>query len=266
MWSHRVLRHTVFICASRSLSVQASACRSSVPPNHSLDDKGGSGTLVFIDVENINTVRHAACHIHAVCSFLLLHHSSLFKLCFNLPPLGSQSEAGVREFHIVQVSSSSQHWRLQRCINPAKEKGVSGTLSHLCFILQWSISFYSLLFTAWVVNTDVVFILIDLSQCLKKQTKNRWTNERLSALISQLVFSNPFQKEKHLQNTAINLWRSTIDMFFLFKYNLELNNSHWYGIHSSFSSEKSVGCCIAFEGCCHSPRYHLCERLSPTPP
>uniref|UniRef100_A0A8D0A440 Trafficking protein particle complex subunit 8 n=1 Tax=Sander lucioperca TaxID=283035 RepID=A0A8D0A440_SANLU len=86
--SHRVLRHTVFICASRSLSVQASACRSSVPPHHSVEDRGGAGTLVFVDVENINT-----------------------------------SEAGVREFHIIQVSSSSQHWRLHRCINPAKDKG-----------------------------------------------------------------------------------------------------------------------------------------------
>uniref|UniRef100_A0AAX7V4W5 Trafficking protein particle complex 8 n=1 Tax=Astatotilapia calliptera TaxID=8154 RepID=A0AAX7V4W5_ASTCA len=47
--SHRVLRHTVFICASRSLSIQASACRSSVPPHHCLDEKGSSGTLVFID-------------------------------------------------------------------------------------------------------------------------------------------------------------------------------------------------------------------------
>uniref|UniRef100_A0A8C4NUR0 Trafficking protein particle complex 8 n=1 Tax=Dicentrarchus labrax TaxID=13489 RepID=A0A8C4NUR0_DICLA len=94
--SHRVLRHTVFICASRSLSVQASACRSSVPLHHSLDDKGDGGAMVFIDVENINT-----------------------------------SEAGVREFHIVQVSSSSQHWRLHKCINPAKDKGVSGTQSCL---------------------------------------------------------------------------------------------------------------------------------------
>ncbi|XP_067454174.1 trafficking protein particle complex subunit 8 isoform X1 [Thunnus thynnus] len=99
--SHRVLRHTVFICASRSLSVQASACRSSVPPHHSLDDKGSGGTLVFIDVENINT-----------------------------------SEAGVREFHIVQVSSSSQHWRLQKCINPAKDKDcklTSRERAKLCF-------------------------------------------------------------------------------------------------------------------------------------
>uniref|UniRef100_A0A7N6A6A9 Trafficking protein particle complex 8 n=1 Tax=Anabas testudineus TaxID=64144 RepID=A0A7N6A6A9_ANATE len=83
--SHRVLRHTVFICASRSLSVQASACRSSAS-HHSLDNKGNCGTLVFIDVENINT-----------------------------------SEAGVREFHIVQVSSSSQHWRLHKCINPGED-------------------------------------------------------------------------------------------------------------------------------------------------
>ncbi|XP_041647295.1 trafficking protein particle complex subunit 8 [Cheilinus undulatus] len=99
--SHRVLRHTVFICASRSLSVQASACRSSGPPHHCLDDKGSSGTLVFIDVENINT-----------------------------------SEACVREFHIVQVSSSSQHWRLHKCINPAKEKDcklTSRERAKLCF-------------------------------------------------------------------------------------------------------------------------------------
>ncbi|XP_029285270.1 trafficking protein particle complex subunit 8 isoform X2 [Cottoperca gobio] len=98
--SHRVLRHTVFICASRSLSVQASACRSSVP-HLSVDDKGSGGTLVFIDVENINT-----------------------------------SEAGVREFHIIQVSSSSQHWRLHKCINPAKDKDcklTSRERAKLCF-------------------------------------------------------------------------------------------------------------------------------------
>ncbi|KAM4739693.1 trafficking protein particle complex subunit 8 [Anableps anableps] len=81
--SHRVLRHTVFICASRSLSIQASACRSSASPHHSLNDRGSGGTLVFIDVENVNA-----------------------------------SESGVREFHIVQVSSSSQHWRLHKYINP----------------------------------------------------------------------------------------------------------------------------------------------------
>uniref|UniRef100_A0A3B5A3T8 Trafficking protein particle complex 8 n=1 Tax=Stegastes partitus TaxID=144197 RepID=A0A3B5A3T8_9TELE len=99
--SHRVLRHTVFICASRSLSVQASACRSSVPPHHCLDDKGSGGTLVFIDVENINT-----------------------------------SEGGVREFHIVQVSSSSQHWRLHKYINPDKDKDCklsSRERAKLCF-------------------------------------------------------------------------------------------------------------------------------------
>lgn len=94
--SHRVLRHTVFICSSRSLSVQASACRSSVvplqpqpqpgPPQLGTPD-GLSGTLVFVDVENINL-----------------------------------SEAGVREFHIVQVSSCSQRWCLQSCINPSQHK------------------------------------------------------------------------------------------------------------------------------------------------
>ncbi|XP_039983862.1 trafficking protein particle complex subunit 8 isoform X2 [Xiphias gladius] len=99
--SHRVLRHTVFICASRSLSVQASASRSSVPPHQSLEDKGSGGTLVFVDVENINT-----------------------------------SESGVREFHIVQVSSSSQHWRLHKCINPGRDKDcklTSRERAKLCF-------------------------------------------------------------------------------------------------------------------------------------
>ncbi|KAM3619618.1 uncharacterized protein V6R79_010941 [Siganus canaliculatus] len=99
--SHRVLRHTVFICVSRSLSVQASACRSTASPQHSPEDKDSGGALVFIDVENINT-----------------------------------SEAGVREFHIVQVSSSSQHWRLHKCINPSKDKDcklLSRERAKLCF-------------------------------------------------------------------------------------------------------------------------------------
>ncbi|KAM9796057.1 trafficking protein particle complex subunit 8-like isoform 7-T11 [Syngnathus typhle] len=84
--SHRVVRHSVFICASRSLSVQASAHASAIPPQRGQDQDGGS-TLVFVDVENINT-----------------------------------SDAAVREFHIVQVSSGSQHWSLSKCINPAKDK------------------------------------------------------------------------------------------------------------------------------------------------
>ncbi|XP_061593405.1 trafficking protein particle complex subunit 8 isoform X2 [Cololabis saira] len=100
--SHRVLRHTVFICASRSLSVQASTCRSTAPPPHgSPEDRGSGGTLVFIDVENVNT-----------------------------------SEGGVREFHIVQVSSSSQHWRLHKYINPDKDKDCklsSRERTKLCF-------------------------------------------------------------------------------------------------------------------------------------
>lgn len=43
--------------------------------------------LVFVDVENINT-----------------------------------SEAGVKEFHIVQVSSSSKHWKLQKSVNLSENK------------------------------------------------------------------------------------------------------------------------------------------------
>ncbi|XP_047443113.1 trafficking protein particle complex subunit 8 [Mugil cephalus] len=99
--SYRVLRHTVFICASRSLSVQASVCHSSVPPHHCQNEKGSGGALVFVDVENINT-----------------------------------NEGGVREFHIVQVSSSSQHWRLHKYINPDKDKDCklgSRERAKLCF-------------------------------------------------------------------------------------------------------------------------------------
>lgn len=122
--SHRVLRHTVFICASRSLSVQASASRSSVPPHHSTKEKGSSGTLVFIDVENINTVRATESCPESK------NRLSVLKVILNYFPLVfSQSESGVREFHIIQVSSSSQHWRLQDCINPAREKGEWDTMS-----------------------------------------------------------------------------------------------------------------------------------------
>lgn len=99
--SHRVLRHTVFICASRSLSVQASACHSCIPQPHPPDHEGSDGALVFVDVENINT-----------------------------------SEAGVQEFHIIQVSSSSRHWRLHKFINPSKDKDcklTSRERAKLCF-------------------------------------------------------------------------------------------------------------------------------------
>ncbi|KAM4629221.1 trafficking protein particle complex subunit 8 isoform 2-T2 [Polymixia lowei] len=99
--SHRVLRHTVFICASRSLSVRATACRSNIPPVESKVEETNGSMLVFIDVENIN-----------------------------------MSEAGVREFHIVQVSSSSRSWRLHKCINPAKDKDcklTSRERAKLCF-------------------------------------------------------------------------------------------------------------------------------------
>ncbi|XP_051928710.1 trafficking protein particle complex subunit 8 isoform X3 [Hippocampus zosterae] len=98
--SHRVVRHSVFICASRSLSVQASARASATAPRRGSHQNGG-GTLVFVDVENINT-----------------------------------SEAGVREFHIVQVSSGSRHWSLSECVNPAKEKDCkvsSRERAKLCF-------------------------------------------------------------------------------------------------------------------------------------
>lgn len=81
---HRILRHTAVICTSRSLNVRATVCRS-----NSLEDEEGRGgnMLVFVDVENTNT-----------------------------------SEAGVKEFHIVQVSSSSRHWKLQKSVNLSENK------------------------------------------------------------------------------------------------------------------------------------------------
>ncbi|XP_036860634.2 trafficking protein particle complex subunit 8 isoform X6 [Manis javanica] len=81
---HRILRHTAVICTSRSLNVRASVCRS----NSFEDEEGRGGSmLVFVDVENTNT-----------------------------------SEAGVKEFHIVQVSSSSKHWKLQKSVNLSENK------------------------------------------------------------------------------------------------------------------------------------------------
>ncbi|XP_035380054.1 trafficking protein particle complex subunit 8 isoform X1 [Electrophorus electricus] len=100
--SHRVLRHKAFICASRSLSVRATACHSNTLPRRGgAEEEGGSSMLVFVDVENINT-----------------------------------SEAGVREFHIVQVSSSSRQWRLHTCINPTGDRDsrlASRERGKLCF-------------------------------------------------------------------------------------------------------------------------------------
>ncbi|CAF96624.1 unnamed protein product [Tetraodon nigroviridis] len=84
---HRVLRHTVFICSSRSLSVRASACVSSAGQPQAAGARSAAGMLVFVDVENL-----------------------------------SAADSTMRQFHIVQVSSSSPHWSLWRCINPAKEE------------------------------------------------------------------------------------------------------------------------------------------------
>ncbi|XP_039189439.1 trafficking protein particle complex subunit 8 isoform X2 [Crotalus tigris] len=83
---HRVLRHTAVICTSRSLTVRSTVYRS----NALEDEKGeGDNMLVFVDVENINT-----------------------------------SETGVKEFHIVQVSSNSRNWKLQKSINFSEDKDI----------------------------------------------------------------------------------------------------------------------------------------------
>nr|XP_060631206.1 trafficking protein particle complex subunit 8 isoform X3 [Anolis sagrei ordinatus] len=83
---HRVLRHTAVICTSRSLTVQATVFRSNALEN----EKGeGDNMLVFVDVENINT-----------------------------------SEAGVKEFHVVQVSSNSKNWKLKESIDLSEDKDI----------------------------------------------------------------------------------------------------------------------------------------------
>ncbi|XP_027605828.1 trafficking protein particle complex subunit 8 isoform X1 [Pipra filicauda] len=95
---HRVLRHTAVICTSRSLHIRATVCRS-----NALGDEEGRGDnmLVFVDVENSNT-----------------------------------SETGVKEFHIVQVSSNSKHWKLQKSVNISGDKDTklaSRERAKLCF-------------------------------------------------------------------------------------------------------------------------------------
>lgn len=93
---HRVLRHTAVICTSKSLSVRATVSRSNALEDE--ETKGGN-MLVFVDVENMNT-----------------------------------SEAGVKEFHIVQVSSSSRNWKLQKSVNPtADTKLTSRERGKMCF-------------------------------------------------------------------------------------------------------------------------------------
>ncbi|XP_078543490.1 trafficking protein particle complex subunit 8 isoform X1 [Lissotriton helveticus] len=96
--SHRVLRHTAVVCTSRSLNIQATSSRSNALEEQ--ESKGGS-MLVFVDVENVNT-----------------------------------SDAGVKEFHIVQVSSSSHQWKLQKCVNIADRRDsklTSRERGKLCF-------------------------------------------------------------------------------------------------------------------------------------
>ncbi|XP_073535307.1 trafficking protein particle complex subunit 8 isoform X2 [Phyllobates terribilis] len=95
---HRVLRHSAVICTSKSLNVRATVCRS-----NALEDgeSKGENILVFVDVENMNT-----------------------------------SEAGIREFHIVQVSSSSRNWKLQKSVNPPADKDTKLTgreRAKMCF-------------------------------------------------------------------------------------------------------------------------------------
>ncbi|XP_018410817.1 PREDICTED: trafficking protein particle complex subunit 8 isoform X2 [Nanorana parkeri] len=95
---HRVLRHNAVICTSKSLNVRASVSRSNALEDE--ESKGGN-MLVFVDVESMNT-----------------------------------SEAGVKEFHIVQVSSSSKNWKLQKSVNPTADKDTKLTgreRAKMCF-------------------------------------------------------------------------------------------------------------------------------------
>ncbi|XP_069587351.1 trafficking protein particle complex subunit 8 isoform X3 [Ranitomeya imitator] len=95
---HRVLRHTAVICTSKSLNVRATVCRSNALED---EESKGENMLVFVDVENMNT-----------------------------------SEAGIKEFHIVQVSSSSRNWKLQKSVNPTADKDTKLTSrerAKMCF-------------------------------------------------------------------------------------------------------------------------------------
>lgn len=140
MWSHRVVRHTVFICASQSLSVQASACRSSVPPHCSLDEKCGGGTLVFVDVENLNTVRYTAWHTHilfSVLSNLTTNYCPNFVLiCLLLAPrvtLGCMSSTSSRCPAVVNTGVSTG-------VSTQQKRKVGLVHWVICILaLQWSI-------------------------------------------------------------------------------------------------------------------------------
>ncbi|XP_075440846.1 trafficking protein particle complex subunit 8 isoform X2 [Ascaphus truei] len=95
---HRVLRHTAVVCTSRSLNIRASISRSNALED---EESNGGNMLVFVDVENMNT-----------------------------------SEAGVKEFHIVQVSSSSKNWKLQKSVKPTEDKDTKLTgreRAKMCF-------------------------------------------------------------------------------------------------------------------------------------
>lgn len=80
---------------------------------------------------------HQYCEIPSMSHTASKNHMSLLAHHLNGLPVGLQSEAGVREFHIIQVSSSSQHWRLHKCINPAKDKGEGALCASLFVGTRW---------------------------------------------------------------------------------------------------------------------------------
>lgn len=97
-FSHRVLRHTVFICASRSLSVRATASRSNTLHGREREKEEGGGReekngsmLVFVDVENINTVS----------AFPHMDDPSFFMIMLSLLTLsGEHKHYGIRDAQI----------------------------------------------------------------------------------------------------------------------------------------------------------------------
>uniref|UniRef100_A0A674NE51 Trafficking protein particle complex subunit 8 n=1 Tax=Takifugu rubripes TaxID=31033 RepID=A0A674NE51_TAKRU len=152
--SHRVLRHTVFICTSRSLSVRASACVSNVPQQQLVEDGSTGGMLIFVDVENLNV-----------------------------------SDTTVREFHIMQISSSSQNWCLCKCINPAREEDCklgSQERAKLCFkatrCKQHSGNFYVYkrqkpVYLLWSQDCGFIFFLTFFLSANKDVEKLTFSNE-----------------------------------------------------------------------------------------
>ncbi|XP_069477067.1 trafficking protein particle complex subunit 8 isoform X2 [Ambystoma mexicanum] len=184
---HRVLRHTAVVCTSRSLNVQATASRSNALEEE--ESKGGS-MLVFVDVENVNT-----------------------------------SEAGVKEFHIVQVSSSSQHWKLQKCVNIAdsrdskltsRERGKLCFKSIRCKASEGRYTFGDIVFESEQILSsttpcaDFFFRSLLSSKLKKKQSQADHNSSQVAGKSSYDEAIKVIQKCTELNLSIIVLWKAYV--------------------------------------------------------